>query len=251
MKKQIHLLPVLALSCAVLALGACDDQGNSTEQSAVEQTTTVEPAATDSVVPAPSTDTAATVAAIVSAEGATSYATAEGASTGAIFLTLHNTGSETDRLVGASTSKASTVEIHEGYVNEADGTMQMRKVDGVDVNPGEQASLQPGGYHIMLMGLTAPLTQGETFDVTLDFEKAPDVTVPVTVTAPGATNAAGEETAPVVDHGTMNHDATATEGTAAQTPTDTTVPATDEPTDIVPETTPDTSVVPENEHPAH
>ena len=61
------------------------------------------------------------------------------------------------------------------------GEMKMQKVDAVEVKAGETLSLKPGGYHVMLMELVAPLTVGNTIQVTLTFEKAGDVVVDVPV----------------------------------------------------------------------
>lgn len=231
MKRSLHLLPLMAFTAMTLVLAGCDDKAE--DQSA--DATITAPAADEtatSVMPTAETAPAATdmveaAAPMISAEGANAYATAEGATTGAIFLTLHNPGSEADRLVGASTTKASTVEIHENTV-AADGTMEMRKVNGVDIPPGQQVSLSPNGYHIMLMGLSTPLVQGETFDVTLDFEKAPDVTVPVTITAPGG-DAVGSDGTASMDH-TDHVPAEASDIPATDEPvTETTAPAAETP----------------------
>lgn len=240
MKRSLYIFPLMAFTAMTLVLAGCDDTAeDQTTDTAVtapatdEAATSVMPEATETVAPA-------AVAAAVSAEGANAYATAEGATTGAIFLTLHNSGTEADRLIGASTAVSPTVEIHENVV-AADGTMQMSKVDGVDVPAGQQVSLSPNGYHIMLMGLSAPLVQGETFDVTLDFDKAPDVTVPVTITAPGGV-ATGTDASASMDHSTMDH------GTTADVPAEASdVPATDEP---VAETAP-TTEAPVSETPSY
>lgn len=61
------------------------------------------------------------------------------------------------------------------------GEMKMQKVDSVPLKAGESLSLKPGGYHIMLMELAAPLKVGTTIQVTLTFEKAGDVVVDVPV----------------------------------------------------------------------
>jgi len=61
------------------------------------------------------------------------------------------------------------------------GEMVMREVDGVDIVAGEMLMLKPGGYHVMIIDLVAPLEMGQTFDVTLTFDKAGDVVVPVEV----------------------------------------------------------------------
>ena len=63
-----------------------------------------------------------------------------------------------------------------------DGVMQMRElVDGLPIPAGETVTLMPGGYHVMLMDLKRPLKQGETVTVTLRFEKAGAVTLPLAV----------------------------------------------------------------------
>ena len=104
-----------------------------------------------------------------------------------------------DRLVAAAvdSSIADHAEVHE--VVPADGSdmsmdmgsdttmamgagqMVMREVDHIDIPAGEMVMLKPGGYHVMLIDLVAPLEIGQTFDVTLTFEKAGDVIVPVEV----------------------------------------------------------------------
>ena len=61
------------------------------------------------------------------------------------------------------------------------GEMVMREVEGIDIVGGEMLMMKPGGYHVMLIDLVAPLEIGQTFDVTLTFETAGDVIVPVEV----------------------------------------------------------------------
>ena len=64
--------------------------------------------------------------------------------------------------------------------------MKMRPIAGLDIPAGQSVSLQPGGEHIMLMGLHQPLREGQSFPLTLDFEKAGPRTVSVTVEKVGA-----------------------------------------------------------------
>jgi hypothetical protein len=64
--------------------------------------------------------------------------------------------------------------------------MKMRPISGVDIPAGQPVSLKPGGEHIMLMGLSQPLREGQSFPLTLDFEKAGPRTVTVTVEKVGA-----------------------------------------------------------------
>ena len=61
------------------------------------------------------------------------------------------------------------------------GAMVMQQIMSLDLPAGETVELKPGGYHVMLIDLPAPLEIGQTFDVTLDFETAPDQVVTVEV----------------------------------------------------------------------
>jgi copper(I)-binding protein len=89
-----------------------------------------------------------------------------------------------DRLVGASTPVAAMAEVHE-TVND-NGVMRMRPVALLPLQPGKAVVLKPGGYHIMLMGLKQQLKDGDTFPVTLSFEKNGSVTATVHVGKAGA-----------------------------------------------------------------
>ena len=110
-------------------------------------------------------------------------ATTSSARVGGVFLTMKATGA-TDRVVSASSPVAEKVELHETI---RDGNvMRMREVPALMVPAGEAVVLKPGSYHIMLIGLKRPLNRGETFPVTITFEKAPAVTATVTVQAAGA-----------------------------------------------------------------
>ena len=97
---------------------------------------------------------------------------------GAAWLTIRNAGGQ-DRLVGAESPAAERVEIHT-HVHEG-GVMMMRRVDAIDVPAGGEAALEPGGDHLMLFGLKGKLSPGDTFPLTLLFEKAGPVTVEVRV----------------------------------------------------------------------
>jgi len=106
-------------------------------------------------------------------------ASAGGAGAGAVFLTIKNAGQDNDRLVSASTPVSKVTELHTH--SEVNGVMTMRKVDAIDVSGAQTVMLKPGGFHIMLMGLTTPLKEGDTFPVTLNFEKSGEVTVTASV----------------------------------------------------------------------
>lgn len=112
-------------------------------------------------------------------------ATTPGQSAGGAFLAVENRGAA-DRLLSASTDVAQSVELHQMSM-EGD-VMRMRPVDAIDLPAGKTVTLKPGGFHIMLMGLKAPLKQGSAFPLKLKFEKAGEVTVQVNVEAATATH---------------------------------------------------------------
>ena len=106
-------------------------------------------------------------------------ASAGAARAGAAFLKVVNDGAAGDRLVAVAASVAERVELHTHLMQ--DGVMRMRRVEAVPVPGSGSAELKPGGYHVMLLGLHAPLKEGTTFPLTLTFEKAGTITVPVAV----------------------------------------------------------------------
>lgn len=112
-------------------------------------------------------------------------ATPPGAANGGGFVTITNTGTTDDRLVGAASPISKKVELH--TMEMADGIMKMRPVEGgIPVPAGETVQLAPGGEHIMFMGLDAPIEAGSLVPVTLTFEKAGSVELEMTATPPGA-----------------------------------------------------------------
>jgi copper(I)-binding protein len=100
-------------------------------------------------------------------------------STGA-FMKL--TAAAEASLVGASSPAAKVVEIHEMKLEG--GVMQMRAVHKVALPAGKAVELKPGGYHVMLMGLAAPLAPGETVPITLTIEDKAGKRTNVEVRAP-------------------------------------------------------------------
>lgn len=96
----------------------------------------------------------------------------EGAN-GAVYVTLTNTGAQADALLSASSDAAQTVELHE-VKNDA-GVMKMRPVAKIDVPAGGKIEMKPGGYHVMLLGLTRDLKPGDKVLVTLKFERGGEV----------------------------------------------------------------------------
>jgi hypothetical protein len=114
---------------------------------------------------------------------------------GAIYLTLVNQGHHSDQLVGAATPIAERVEIHTHRME--DGMMKMRKVDEVELPPDEEVVFAPGGNHIMLIGLSQALKEGEYFPLMLHLEKTGYVEVKVIIEAAGVTSSEQSEH----DHG--------------------------------------------------
>ena len=107
--------------------------------------------------------------------------------TAAVYMAFKNNGAA-DRLLSATAAAASSVEIHN--MNMDGGVMRMRKLDGVDLPAGGTVALAPGGLHMMLFGLKAPLRAGASFPLELRFEKAGQILVQVNVEANSeATNA--------------------------------------------------------------
>lgn len=114
-----------------------------------------------------------------------SRATAPGAKIGGGYLKITNAGRSPDRLVAVSVPFAQKVEMHESL--EEDGVARMREIEGgAEIKPGESVEFAPGGKHLMFMGLTAPLTKGQSVKGELTFEKAGKVEVEFEVEAPGA-----------------------------------------------------------------
>lgn len=104
-----------------------------------------------------------------------------GAKTGAVFMSIENHASVDERLVAVATDAAERAELHTHKAGE-DGTMQMLKIEGgIPIPAGESHDLERGGDHVMLMGLTRAVKDGDTIAMTLTFEHAGEVTVDVPV----------------------------------------------------------------------
>ena len=125
----------------------------------------------------------------VAVEAAWARATVPGQPAGGAFLRLRNRGGA-DRLMAASSPAAAEVELHEMAM---DGdVMRMRQVEGIALPAGGTVELQPGGLHLMLTGLKAPLKAGSRVPLTLRFEKAGELAVQVEVKAATAVPKAHE-----------------------------------------------------------
>lgn len=108
----------------------------------------------------------------------------QGSANGAAYLRgIRNSGSQPDRLIGASTPVAERVELHQMTLDA--GVMRMRAIPAIELPAGAEVSLRHGGtYHLMLLNLKRPLVDGDRFELTLDFERAGRQTVKVWVQTP-------------------------------------------------------------------
>lgn len=108
-------------------------------------------------------------------------ATAPGQKVGAAYMTLQSP--QAAKLVYAETKSADEVEIHS--MSMTNGIMKMRKLDVLNLQPNKPEKLAPGGFHLMLFGLKAPLKAGDKVTLTLCFKDEKeqithqDVTLPI------------------------------------------------------------------------
>lgn len=154
-------------------------------------------------------------AATMAVTDAYSFAVPAGAKTAAAFMTLNypqgGTAIVPDRLLRAESNVAGKVELHTTII-ESD-VMSMRPLDSLPLPPTGSFALKPQGVHIMLMDLKKNFVAGESFPLTLIFEKAGSVAVEVDVRAPGDSPAVEEK--PHAHHEGDGHDHSADEMQAA------------------------------------
>lgn len=136
--------------------------------------------------PASDTDSPAeATASRITVERAWSRETAPGQDAGGAFLTIINPGGAPDRLIGGAASIAGDVQVH--TIDMTGGIMRMRQLaEGLEIPAGGTVTLEPGGYHIMLMDLQRPLARGDAVPLTLEFEKAGRIKVELAVQPIGA-----------------------------------------------------------------
>lgn len=124
--------------------------------------------------------------------GGFTRATLPNAPVGGGYITISNAGTEADRLVSASSPISEVTQLHEMKM-EGD-VMKMKELEnGIDIPAGETVTLAPGGLHIMFMGLTQSLVEGEKVPVTLTFEKAGTVEIELSIAGMAAKG-------PAMDH---------------------------------------------------
>ena len=125
----------------------------------------------------------ATGADVVAISGSWLRAAPASARMGAGYLTIENRGGTEDAIVGARCDAAETVELHR--VIEAGGVMRMEPVERIDLPAGATVRLEPGGLHLMLIGLLEPLAAGRTFSLELELASGATLVLDVPVRAAG------------------------------------------------------------------
>lgn len=96
-------------------------------------------------------------------------ATTPGARVAAAYFTLTNTGDEEHKLMKITTPVGDTVSVHMTSITEQ-GTARMWPMAVLAVGAGQTVKLQPGGLHVMIEGLKAPLVQGQKIPLTMKFD---------------------------------------------------------------------------------
>lgn len=113
----------------------------------------------------------ASLAGPLTVDAAYSHPTAAPGVPGVGFFTLHNSGPSEDRLLSVSSPAVGRIEMHRSGMSN--GVMQMRAVsEGVAVPAGGTVAFAPGGLHLMLFDLAAPLQAGQSLPLTLQFQRA-------------------------------------------------------------------------------
>ncbi len=108
----------------------------------------------------------------------------QAAANGAFYMTIKNKGRQADRLLAAQSSACMSTELHQTAMNDQ-GVMEMRPLqDGLEIPAGGQVELKVGGLHIMCMDKMAAFTPGATIPLTLQFEKAGEISIQVEIRQP-------------------------------------------------------------------
>jgi copper(I)-binding protein len=103
-----------------------------------------------------------------------------------VMAEMSDTSSDTTMAMSSDTTMAMSDMSSDTTMSMGSGEMVMQEVESIAIPAGETVELKPGGYHIMLIDLVAPLELGQEFDIVLTFANAGEVTVTVVVgdTAP-------------------------------------------------------------------
>lgn len=126
------------------------------------------------------------------------YAIASTGKTAAGYLSVTNTGTDSDMLVAIET-EFPRADVHRTE-KDASGVARMSPVDGLEIPAGETVTLEPGGLHVMFMGLDRPLAEGDSVHATLVFETAGEIAVEFQVEARSGEEAGGGKDMPGMSH---------------------------------------------------
>ncbi len=124
-------------------------------------------------------------------------ATPGGATITAAFMEIKTAAGISDKLVAASSPAAGRVEVHT-HIKDGD-IMKMRRVETLELRPGESRVMKPSGDHVMMFDLKAPLKEGDLVKLVLSFENAGSIEVEATVEPIGATGPHGIDQQPGSD----------------------------------------------------
>jgi periplasmic copper chaperone A len=139
------------------------------------------------------------------------YARATG-KTGAIYFMVHNNTEVDDRILSAETDVAERSMLH-SQTETADGIMEMRDMaDGLPLPAGEMVELVRGGDHIMLMGMSGAMQDGDTITLTLTFAHAAPMVIEVPVDNARKPGEGGHDHGAMKDHEGMDHEGMDHEG---------------------------------------
>lgn len=106
------------------------------------------------------------------------------AKVGGAYMTLRNNGVVPDKLIKVTSPVAERVEIHETKIEG--GMAMMRPVAAIELKRRSSVQLKPGGMHVMLIGLSRPLKEGERIKLALTFERAGTFEIEARVEKAGA-----------------------------------------------------------------
>jgi copper(I)-binding protein len=117
----------------------------------------------------------------IAVSDAWALATVNGQPNGAVYFTITSATDDTLERASVPETVADHTEFHEAVIT-ATGATGMREItSGVALDPGTAVTFTPGGMHLMLVDLAEPLVEGRTFDITLAFARADQITLPVVV----------------------------------------------------------------------
>ncbi|MFN8213894.1 MAG: copper chaperone PCu(A)C [Candidatus Nanopelagicales bacterium] len=150
------LMVALAAAGALALAGCSSDSASTTESSAPATDAAV--TVTDAWIPQPASDTSA------------------------MFGMVSNSGSEAVSITGGSAPDVGMVQVHE-FVKEGNKEVMQEVPGGLEIPAGGSVTLQPGGYHVMMMDVTADWQVGDEVPVTLEFTNNETVEVTAVVKA--------------------------------------------------------------------